>query len=240
MPHSLRVYRALRAAAIDEDRALAVAVVTSGAQEPPGTYVFDDVVGVLCDGGFAEPLAEDLARTMAACFPSERFRMSYRRTVQKVALVRSGMPADCADALLNAIDPCIRCGRDQEIRAPIQHTPSQGRVVMCDFRFLRKPEMQKERRAIVVSKHRATGRCVIVPVSKNPSNAGHPLHYKFQPGAYPFFHQADPVWAVCDHLYTVSLDRLWQVNVNRRPTMPALNGPDLEAIKVLIGTGVGL
>ena len=240
MPHSLRVYRALKAAAVDEERAIAVAMVTSSAQEPPGIYIFDDVVGVLCDGGFAEPLAEAVARTMAACFPSERFRMSFGRSAQKVALVRSGMAAGCAEALLNAIDPCIRCGRDQEIRAPIQHTPSQGRVVMCDFRFLRKPEMQKERRAIVVSKHKAIGRCVVVPVSKDPSNAGHPLHYEFQAGAYPFFHQADPVWAVCDHLYTVSLERLWQVNVNRRPTMPALSEAHLEAIKALIGTGVGI
>jgi uncharacterized protein YifN (PemK superfamily) len=238
LPNALRVFKALKAAAFADQQALAIGTLIASAQVPPAQYDETATVDLLCDEGFDEPLAEDIARSLAFCFPSERFKATYKRTQRKVALVRSGMPAATADALLDAIDPCIKSGRDHEVRAPILHAPGAGRVVMCDFRFLKKPEMQKERRAIVVAK--GPGRCIVVPVSKNPSNAGHPLHHQFTPGAYPFFHATDPVWAVCDHLYTVSLDRLWQVNVHRRPTIPSLTPADLASVRKLLATGLGV
>jgi uncharacterized protein YifN (PemK superfamily) len=147
-----------------------------------------------------------------------------------------------AAALLAAIDPCVTTGRDAEVRAPIPHVPSAGRVVMCDFTFLAKPEMQKQRRAIVVSKRFASikRRCKIIPVSKDPSNAGHPLHHEFPAGSYSFFHATEPVWAVCDHVYTVGLHRLWQINVARKPVLPLIAEADMTAIREMLGTSFGV
>ena len=81
---------------------------------------------------------------------------------------------------------------------------------------------------------------MVVPVSKDSSNDGHALHHRFEPGSYPFFHAHDPVWAVCDHVYTVSLDRLWQINLHRRPVLPPISSADLGAIKTLLGTSFDL
>lgn len=241
MPHGLRVYGTLCETDLNGERALAVGNIVATARGPTGFYNEEVVVNLLCDAGFTEEQGEAVARALACCFPSERFKRSFTAAALKFNMVRSGISAACADAVLDAIDPCITTGRDAEVRAPIPHVPGPGRVVMCDFTFLAKPEMQKQRRAIVVSKRFSSikGRCKVVPVSKDPSNGGHPLHHEFAPGAYPFFHQTEPVWAVCDHVYTVGLGRLWQVNVNRKPQLPPISDADLEAIRGMLGTSFG-
>ena len=101
--------------------------------------------------------------------------------------------------------------------------------------------MQKQRRAIVISPRGKTdyGRCTVVPVSKKPSIDGGAFYFEFPPGRYPFFHGEDPVWAVCDHVYVVSIARLWQVNVARKPTLPAITDDELRSIRVLVGTALG-
>lgn len=220
---------------------MAIATIVASSREPASQFDLDKATDSLFSQGLSEDLSEQIARTLQSCFSSQRFAGSYKAGDRKFALVRAGLPAGQADTLLAAIDPCIVQGRDREVRAPVQHVPGQGRVVMCDFRHLARPEMQKERRAIVISKRSASihHRCVVIPVSKAALNAGHPLHHEFPPGKYPFFHQEDPVWAVCDHIYTVSLARIWQVNVNRRPTLPSLLPEDLEAVLGMVGTHIG-
>jgi uncharacterized protein YifN (PemK superfamily) len=114
---------------------------------------------------------------------------------------------------------------------------------MCDFRFLRKPEMQKERRAIVISPRSMNRqRCVVVQVSMLRPEGLVPAHYhEFAPGTYRFFHRSNPVWALCDHLYTVSLERLWFVNDERNRRLNAeLRTADLQAVQEKVQVGLGL
>jgi uncharacterized protein YifN (PemK superfamily) len=113
---------------------------------------------------------------------------------------------------------------------------------MCDFGYLMPPEMQKERRTIVVSTRSGSGRqrCAIIPVSMTPSRIQNRHHLEFQAGRYPFFHPQNPVWAVCDHVYTVALERLWQVNIDRRPHIPHIGDDDLREVRNRIGMALGI
>lgn len=241
MPHAIRVYRQLRAIEFSEAQSLAMASVIEQAKTEASIFNREDILDKLCDTGLTEALAECFCDIARATFPSERFRCKFFRTPLKVALVRAKMLAGAAEALLDAIEPCVVALKTNEVRLPIPHSPGPGRVVMCDFRFLKIPEMQKERRAIVVSSRqtRDPGRITLVPVSMTPPYAGDNCNFKFEPGSYPFFHQANPVWAICDHVYTVSLSRLWQVNVGLRPVTPAISVGDLADVRKLVATNLG-
>jgi uncharacterized protein YifN (PemK superfamily) len=239
MPHGLRVYVALKAAGFEDRQSLAVAEFLGAAKAPGAHYVAAQIIDGLCDVGMAEEAAAVFADAMKTCYMSSRFDRSFNYKGIKTELVRARVPSACAEAFLNAMEPCVISARESEIRAPIRHAPGPGRVVMCDFTYLIRPEMQKERRAIVISPRPATdtGRCVVVPISKTAPRDSGPHFYRFEPASYPFFHSSEPVWAVCDHVYTVALTRLWKVNVNRRPELPSINPVDLDKIKdILVNT----
>lgn len=238
MPHGLRVYRSLSEADYDAERALAVATIVASARGGAEPFRRQATIDLFEDAGFEEEQAEILTDALACCFLTERFQRNFEPAKIKFRLVRAGLSAACADQFLAAIDPCVLSGRDAEVRASIQYAPQPGRVVMCDFSFLQKPEMQKQRRAIVVSKRLAsvTGRCSVVPVSMHALNAGHPLHLEFAPGTYNFFHATNPVWALCDHVYTVGLNRLWQINMGRKPSIPTISAKHMTDIRALLGT----
>jgi len=243
MPHALRVYKSLKSFNLPDAHAMAVASVVEEAKSNPAVYDREAIVDRLCDAGLSEPLAESFRDALRNCFASQRFSTHFNVAGLKVNLVRAGLSAADADSFLASISPCVTTPRHAEIRQSVRHQPAPGRVVMCDFTFLMKPEMQKERRAIVVSARspNATGRCAVVPVSKLPAATPHPHHYQFDGGSYPFFHKSAPVWAVCDHIYTVSLERLWMVNVNHRPMSDAAVTPQhLAAIRNLLGTALGV
>jgi uncharacterized protein YifN (PemK superfamily) len=239
MPHSIRVYKCLRASGFPEGQSLAVASVIEEAKADGTNFDREAIINGLCDAGFTEEQGEALAETVRNCFPAQRFATWFNTTGLKTGLVRAKFGSAIADAFLTALSPSVVTPRTSEPRVRIQHPPTAGRVVMCDFSFLTPPEMQKERRAIVVSQRSAhsPGRCAVVPVSKSPSRAPHPHHHEFPAGQYRFFHPTEPVWAVCDHIYTVGLDRLWVVNIGRRP-MPAasISAQDLAIIRGLLGT----
>ncbi len=220
---------------------MTIANVVALSRDQSQDFQRDSVISVLCDGGFGEEPAEAIADAVSHCFLSERFNGTFSTSRLKVALVRARIASASADTILAAIDPCVVSGRNAEVRSPVRHPPAPGRVVMCDFSFLRKPEMQKERRAIVISRRGlSSGRVTVVPVSKSDTNSEQPHHHKFEAGRYQFFHAREPVWAVCDHVYTVSLNRLWQVNVNRRPTIPTISDDDLANVRRLVGTALGV
>lgn len=242
MPNALRVYTTLKGVGVQDDKALAVAALVATSKTPDAIYREGDAVDVLFDAGFEEPLAEAVARAIANCFPSQKFCRTYNRTQLKTALVRGQWSAATSETFLDALEPCIVTPSTREVRAPVKHPPGAGKVVMCDFSFLKRPEMQKERRAIVVSTRSASGsgRCMVVPVSKTEAAEPNSHHHRFEAGSYPFFHPTEPVWAVCDHLYTVSLSRLWQINIRDRATIPSISADDLAAVRKLVGTSLGL
>lgn len=241
MPHAIRVYRQLRALAFTEEQSLAVAAVFERAKTDGASFQRETLVDALCDAGIKEELADCLVNVARTTFPSERFRCNFLRVPLKTALVRGGLKAADADALLDAIEPCVIALKTKESRLPVSHTPGPGRVVMCDFRFLKVPEMQKERRAIIISSRQTKdqGRCTVVPVSMSIPRPGETCNLEFKAGAYPFFHPDNPVWALCDHVYTVSLTRLWQVNVASKPTIMPISAADLDAVRKLVATNLG-
>ncbi|WP_082173013.1 type II toxin-antitoxin system PemK/MazF family toxin [Methylobacterium platani] len=232
------MFKALKSLDFSEDQALAVGGAVEIARTPHRSFDREATIDTLCDGGFEERAAEPIADALRHCFVSEKVTAQYERPRLKTALVRGGMAAETAEAFLSALDGSVVTRRNAEVRRPITHPPSPGRVVMCDFTHLVKPEMLKERRAIVISSRlqSVSGRCTVVPVSKSPPRGDSSSYFKFEPGSHACFHRTDPVWAVCDHVYTVSLARLWRVNVNRRPEMPSISGDELAGIRSLVGT----
>jgi uncharacterized protein YifN (PemK superfamily) len=242
MPHALRIYKSLKVAGLADGHAMCVAEEVERARADIAIYDREAIIDRLCDGGFAEELAESICAVLRNCYVAQRFFTHFKPVPLKTDLVRARMTAITAEAFLAAIDPCVVSARTSERRQPVIHQPSPGRVVMCDFTFLRKPEMQKERRAIVVSARssNATGRCAVVPVSKLRAAIPNPAHYEFTAGAYRFFHKTEPVWAICDHIYTVCLERLWMVNIGHRPdTSAAISAQHLAEIRKLLGTTLG-
>jgi uncharacterized protein YifN (PemK superfamily) len=243
MPHALRVFKMLKAFGMPDERALCIAGVVEEAKAGDGLFRREKIIDDYCDSGVREETAEVLASAVQNCFLSQRFLTHFDRGKLKFHLVRAKETAAFAEDFLTALEPSVVTLKTAEVRVPIQHAPSPGRVVMCDFSHLRKPEMQKERRAIVVSTKAASGygRCTVVPVSMKSSVDTNPHHYEFSAGSYRFFSQENPVWAVCDHMYTVSLERLWVINIGLKPDPTTRLSPvDFDAVLTCLGTGLTL
>lgn len=240
MPHAFRMYKFLKGEFFSEDQAFAIGDVLESARRLGARYERERVIDRLFDGGLEELAAEALCNTLRHCFSSEK-SIFFDRVKLKTELVRAGIKAPKAEAFLDALDECVVTSRRQEVRRPIMYAPGPGKVVMCDFRFLSKPEMQKERRAVVISARstEAVGRCIVVPVSMSPPRRENPAYDQFPLGKYACFHRSEPVWAVCDHVYTLSLNRLWHININHRPTLPSICPEDLTKIRGLVGTILG-
>jgi uncharacterized protein YifN (PemK superfamily) len=243
MPHALRIYKTARSLGFDDCQAMCIANVVEHSKSEQCVFDREKIIDDLCDAGIAELLSDALAEVLRNCFLSQRFATYFNVSKLKVQLVRASCPAVKADQFLAAIQPSISTLMTAEIRLPVKFVPGPGRIVMCDFTHLKKPEMQKERRAIVVSTKAASGhgRCTVVPVSKLPSKEPNPHHFEFAGGTYPFFHRTEPVWAVCDHIYTVSLERLWAVNIGLKPQPNArISDEHLKAVRASVGTGFDL
>jgi uncharacterized protein YifN (PemK superfamily) len=237
----LRIYKMLKGSGFSEQQSMSIAEIVAASTMLGSRYDQDHVIDTLCDSGFEEVTAESISAALRGCFASERFGVAHIKGPLKVSIVRAGIAAPLADAILEAIDPCVVAPRTNEVRAPILYTPAPGRVVMCDFTFLMKPEMQKVRRAIVISRRATVDpmRCTVVPVSMSPSIQPNPHHYEFAPGSYPFFHARNPVWAICYHIYTVALIRLWKININHRPELPQISNKELTDVRGLASKHLG-
>src|SRR5258707_6809522 len=180
MPHSLRIFRTLKASGLNEEQSMCIAGIVEAAKTEPAIFDREKIIDCLCDAHLTEELAEVLTDALRNCFYAQRFSTHFDKSALKVRLVRSKMSVGSAGVFLDALEPCVASPHTAEIRKPVLHQQSAGRVVMCDFTFLKKPEMQKERRAIVVSARsaNATGRCAVVPVSKQRAAVANALHYK--------------------------------------------------------------
>lgn len=240
MADTFSAFQTLKDAGFD-DKASA-AIVRQIALALPETAHCDreTIADGLCDDQeFSVAQAEILADILSHCYwgmrfcqKGMRFRQKFNPKALKTALVRAKMPNLRAEAVLGAVDPFIRTARNNEVLKPVQFAPGGGQVFMCDFSFLRKPEMQKQRRAIILSPKsmNQSGRCTVVPVSMTPPR-NEALHHRFEPAAYDFFHKENPVWAVCDHIYTFSWDRLWFLTVSGKPQTRKLEQDDYLAVQ---------
>ncbi|WP_155740060.1 type II toxin-antitoxin system PemK/MazF family toxin [Pandoraea pnomenusa] len=94
---------------------------------------------------------------------------------------------------------------------PLPYHPKRGEVLVCDFSTgFRAPEMVKIRPVIVMSSKESHSRrlCTVVPISTTSPKPVKSWHHNLLPFAIPGWECADPMWAKCDMVQTVSFDRL--------------------------------
>ena len=87
--------------------------------------------------------------------------------------------------------------------------PHAGAVVRCNFRGMVEPEMVKMRDVVVIARHATNPRLVtIVPLSASQPSRPEPYHHELSKDPRPDGDAMRPIWAKCDMVYTVSLERL--------------------------------
>jgi len=127
---------------------------------------------------------------------------------------------------------------------PLTFYPDPGSIVICDFSTgFQPPEMVEVRPVVVISPRRRRGRLVtIVPLSSTQSNPIEPWHYEIPKGVYP--PARGRMWAKCDMVETVALDRLDRVRTRdpsgrRAYVIFQLEAEHLEAIRAAVRAALG-
>jgi len=93
----------------------------------------------------------------------------------------------------------------------LPYLPQQGEILVCDFDDLALgAEMIKRRPVVVVSRHDAhrSQLCTVVALSTTPPKLPKPWHYYMEHVRVTGWEAPNGVWAKCDMLATVSLERL--------------------------------
>lgn len=92
----------------------------------------------------------------------------------------------------------------------IQFHPKAGEVLNCDFSGLKYGEMEKRRFVVVLSPKYAQSQsvCTVIPLSTTPPPYVRDFHYILEKDPYPKSEPGTKVWAKCDHILTVSFERL--------------------------------
>lgn len=128
----------------------------------------------------------------------------------------------------------------------MQYQPREGSVVRCDFRGMIEPEMVKVRDVVVLTKHKKNSKLVtVVPLSSTAPTHPQPYHYMLQKNPRPDGDPAIEVWAKCDMVYTVTLERL-EMHYTRtrrggRQVQQVLLHPnEFAAIRQCVAIGMGL
>ena len=130
----------------------------------------------------------------------------------------------------------------------LRFSPRPGTLLMCDFDTgFKPPEMTKKRPVVVISPRRRRTMiklCTVVPLSTAVPNWVEPFHHRMDPRSVPAELGTQESWAKCDMLYTVSLERLDRVPVNRAGTRvfiaPQVLHEDLDAIRLGVMNALGL
>lgn len=124
---------------------------------------------------------------------------------------------------------------------PITFHPRAGCVLECNFDGFVQPEIVKTRPVVIVSpkwlqRHRLY---TVVPLSTTEPNPIEKFHHKLAKDPMP--NSVETVWAKCDMLYTVSVDRLDRFKVGRGLyKTSAVSDEDLSAIKACIKYALGI
>ena len=92
---------------------------------------------------------------------------------------------------------------------PLPFQPRQGAVVLCDFRGMIEPEMVKRREVVVIARHKHNGQLVtVVPLSATEPERPETYHYRLSKDPRPDGDPTKTIWAKCDMVYTLCLERL--------------------------------
>lgn len=100
---------------------------------------------------------------------------------------------------------------------PLHYQPKPRSIVVCDFAGFREPEIVKRRPVVVLAVHKRNSRLVtVVPLSTTAPNPVEAHHYRLRQNPIPGT-RASEVWAKCDMLAVVSIERLDLVRTPRGP-----------------------
>jgi uncharacterized protein YifN (PemK superfamily) len=102
---------------------------------------------------------------------------------------------------------------------PLPYLPKQGEVLICDFDDSAiGAEMIKRRPVVVVSRHDAhrSKLCSVVPLSTTAPNPSLKWHHHMPHLRVTGWSADAGVWAKCDVITTVSLERLNKPYIKRR------------------------
>jgi uncharacterized protein YifN (PemK superfamily) len=91
----------------------------------------------------------------------------------------------------------------------LQFQPRLGAIVLCDFRGMIEPEMVKRRDVVVIARHPHNSQLVtVIPLSTTAPSRPEAYHHQLTKNPRPDGDQTATVWAKCDMLYTLCLERL--------------------------------
>lgn len=129
---------------------------------------------------------------------------------------------------------------------PLSFQPKPRSVVYCDFKGFIEPEIIKRRPVIVVAAHKRNSRLVtVVPLSTTAPNPVEEHHYRLRQNPIPGA-QEKVVWAKCDMVAVVSIERLDLVRTGRGPDgkrqyLRLQIGQDqFDAIRLGVASALGL
>lgn len=128
----------------------------------------------------------------------------------------------------------------------MQYQPREGSVVRCDFRGMIEPEMIKKRDVVVLTKHKKNSKLVtVIPLSSTAPTPPQSYHYMLSKNPRPDGDPTIQIWAKCDMVYTVSLERLEMHYTRTRRTARQVHqillSPDeFAAIRQCVAIGMGL
>lgn len=126
----------------------------------------------------------------------------------------------------------------------VQRQPDEGRILACDFNGFRVPEMTKTRPVVILCRNKAHEALVaVVPLSSSMPRQIMPFHYEFPENPLPA--SAWPLlWAKCDMVVTVSIDRLRTYGLSkaqrRRNADLRVSDGDFKEIQQGVAIALGL
>lgn len=92
---------------------------------------------------------------------------------------------------------------------PLTYQPRVGAVVLCDFHGMIEPEMIKRREVVVIAIHKRNSKLVtVVPLSATEPERPEAYHHKLTKDPRPNGDPTKTIWAKCDMVYTLCLDRM--------------------------------
>ena len=132
-------------------------------------------------------------------------------------------------------------------RLALSFQPNPRTVVYCDFAGYVKPEIVKRRPVVVLSAHKRNSRLVaVVPLSTTRPNPVETYHCRLRRNPLPNGDVTE-VWAKCDMVAVVSLQRLDLIPTGRRYPdgrreyiAPKVDVDQFDAIRTGVISGLGL
>lgn len=128
----------------------------------------------------------------------------------------------------------------------LPYQPRAGAVIRCDFRGMIEPEMVKMRDVVVIAQHKQNSKLVtVVPLSATAPSNPQPYHHELPKDPRPDGDSMQPIWAKCDMVYTVCLERLQMHYTHsrrggRQTVRVQLPPDDFAAVRRCVAFGLNL